>query len=97
MAGVRGRFGGGCRTSGGDGVWAERRAEAAPPAAVVEEGGWARSVAGASRSRSHGWFAGDEENGEEPMGGTSVEADPVAADPVAEVPPEPGGTGRRRG
>jgi hypothetical protein len=39
--GPRGRFGGGCRTDGGHGLWAERRA-AAPLAGVVEEAGWAR-------------------------------------------------------
>jgi hypothetical protein len=41
----RGRFGGGCQTDGGGGVWAERWAAAAPPAGVVEEAGWAGSAA----------------------------------------------------
>jgi hypothetical protein len=38
----RGRFGGGYRTGGGRGLWAERRAAVAPPAGLVEEAGWAR-------------------------------------------------------
>jgi hypothetical protein len=46
----------GRRTCDGGGVWAERRAP--PPIAVVEEGGWARSVAGALGPRSHGWQRG---------------------------------------
>jgi hypothetical protein len=46
--GPRGIFGGGCRTGGGGGVWAERLAVAAPPGEVVEEDGWARFVVGAS-------------------------------------------------
>jgi hypothetical protein len=46
--GPRGIFGGGCRTDGGGGVWAERLAVAAPPGEVVEEDGWARFVVGAS-------------------------------------------------
>jgi hypothetical protein len=44
-AGLRGRFGGSCRTGGAGGVSAEWGAAAV----VVEEGNWARSVVGVSR------------------------------------------------
>jgi hypothetical protein len=42
-----GRFGVVAGPGGGGGGWAERRVAAPPPAEVVEEGGWAKSVAGA--------------------------------------------------
>jgi hypothetical protein len=77
----RGRSGGGPRTGGGRGLWAERRAVAGPPAGVVEEVGWARVGSGGGI-------------GEEPAMGSSVEADPAAtsswaADPTTEEPSEP--------
>jgi hypothetical protein len=48
--GPRGRSGGGYRTGGSGGVWAERWA-AAPPVGVVEEAGWVGSAVGASSGR----------------------------------------------
>jgi hypothetical protein len=53
-AGPRGRSWGGCRTGGGGGVWAKRRAVATPPTEVVEEAGWARSAAGVRNRRREG-------------------------------------------
>jgi hypothetical protein len=89
VIGPRGRSGGGPRTGGGRGLWAERRAAAAPPAEVVEEIGWAR-------------VCGRGGIGEEPMTGSSVEADPVetslwAADPAAKEPPGLGREGSAAG
>jgi hypothetical protein len=73
-AGLRGRFGGGCRTDGGGGVWAERRAAAVPPAGVVKETGWARVGSG----------------GEKPAAGSSMEADLATTSSwAAEALPEP--------
>jgi hypothetical protein len=88
-AGLRGRSGGGCRTGGGGGVWAERQAAVASPAGVVEEAGWAKVGSGGGV-------------GEKPAAGSSVEADPAAAssweaDPAVEASPEPGRVGSAAG
>jgi hypothetical protein len=83
VTGPKGRSGGGYRTDGGRGLWAERRA---PPAGVVEEAGWARVGDGGDGPAVAGSHAAD-----------PVAVRSWAADPVTEAPPKPGETGRRRG
>jgi hypothetical protein len=90
----------------GDLPWPELEGgsgEAAGPAGVRRRRRpprWWRRAVGPGRWRGlRGRMGGSPD---ESMRGTSVEADPVAAsswavDPAAEAPPEPGGTGRRRG